>query len=392
MAASKKAPDQPADRPAIRFKGFSEEWEEKKLGELADLSSSKRIHVTDYVLEGIPFYRGSEVSTGGAAKDGELYIHEELYNKIRQKYGVPEEGDLLITAVGTLGNIWKVDDRRFYYKDGNLIRLSNLKLNNDYLVAYLSDGQGKKNILDSAIGSSQKALTMVKLSEIEIVAPSFTEQQQIGLFFQNLDNLITLQQNKYDKTLNIKKAMLEKMFPKEGGTKPEIRFKGFSGEWEKKKFNEVLVINAGKDYKHLSDGSIPVYGTGGYMLSVNEALSNVDGVGIGRKGTIDKPQYLHAPYWTVDTLFFLTALDNYDIQFLYTLSQIINWKLFDESTGLPSLSKSTINEIIRFFPSYKEQVIIGSFFQQLDKLINSYRQKLDKLKNIKKALLEKMFV
>ena len=85
---------------------------------------------------------------------------------------------------------------------------------------------------------------------------------------------------------------------------PKIRFKGFEGEWKEYSFSDILIVNSGKDYKHLDNGIIPVYGTGGYMLSVNESLSDIDAIGIGRKGTIDKPQYLKAPFWTVDTLFF----------------------------------------------------------------------------------------
>ena len=177
--------------PELRFDGFTEPWTQQKLGEVAELSSSKRIHVSDYVSEGIPFYRGSEVSTGGVSQN-DLFISQESYNDIKEKYGVPTKGDLLITAVGTLGNLWKVDDRQFYYKDGNLIRLGDLSAEADYLIAYFSNGQGKKKILDSAEGSSQKALTMVKLNGVAFYVPDKPEQAAIGTFFRNLDELIKL--------------------------------------------------------------------------------------------------------------------------------------------------------------------------------------------------------
>ena len=199
--------------PEIRFEGYTDAWKQQKLGEVAELSSSKRIHVSDYVPEGIPFYRGSEISAGGVSQNGELFISEELYNEIKEKYGVPIEGDLLITAVGTLGNIWKVDDRRFYYKDGNLIRLSNLKIEADYLIAYFSDGQGKLKILDSAAGSSQKALTMVKLNQVPIFVPSLPEQIAISTFFRNLDELITGQAKKIDALKLHKKGLMQGLFP-----------------------------------------------------------------------------------------------------------------------------------------------------------------------------------
>ncbi|MDU5646162.1 MAG: restriction endonuclease subunit S [Veillonella sp.] len=174
--------------------------------------------------------------------------------------------------------------------------------------------------------------------------------------------------------------------------KPRIRFKGFTEDWEQRKLSDILKVNSGKDYKHLDQGNIPVYGTGGYMLSVNESLSNIDAIGIGRKGTIDKPQYLKAPFWTVDTLFYLTALDKHSILFLYYLMQLIPWKKFDESTGVPSLSKTTIDNISGFVPSnFQEEELISALFNQLDKSITLHQCKLEKLKLTKKALLQKLF-
>ena len=175
---------------------------------------------------------------------------------------------------------------------------------------------------------------------------------------------------------------------------PKRRFKEFlnAGDWEQRKLSDILKVNSGKDYKHLDQGNIPVYGTGGYMLSVNESLSNIDAIGIGRKGTIDKPQYLKAPFWTVDTLFYLTALDKHSILFLYYLMQLIPWKKFDESTGVPSLSKTTIDNISGFVPSNsQEEELISALFNQLDKSITLHQRKLDKLQATKKALLQEMF-
>lgn len=173
---------------------------------------------------------------------------------------------------------------------------------------------------------------------------------------------------------------------------PKLRFPGFTEDWEQRKLSDILKVNSGKDYKHLEQGDIPVYGTGGYMLSVNESLSNIDAIGIGRKGTIDKPQYLKAPFWTVDTLFYLTALDKHSILFLYYLMQLMPWKKFDESTGVPSLSKTTIDNINGYVPSNpKEEELISTLFNQLDKSITLHQSKLNNLKLKKKALLQKLF-
>lgn len=173
---------------------------------------------------------------------------------------------------------------------------------------------------------------------------------------------------------------------------PKIRFKGFNDNWNQFKLEEVIDIRSGRDYKHLNTGEIPVYGTGGYMLSVNEALSyDEDAIGIGRKGTIDKPYILNAPFWTVDTLFYGVPREKYDLNFVFDIFQNIDWKKKDESTGVPSLSKTAINSIEVNIPSYQEQKIIGNFFSNIDILITLQQRKCDKLIKIKESMLGKMF-
>ena len=173
---------------------------------------------------------------------------------------------------------------------------------------------------------------------------------------------------------------------------PKIRFKGFTDDWEQRKLEEIIDLGSGKDYKHLNHGNIPVYGTGGYMLSVDKALSYTkDAIGIGRKGTIDKPYILKAPFWTVDTLFYAICKDSNDINFVYSLFQKINWKEKDESTGVPSLSKVTINNVTANVTNFEEQNKIGKIFSNIDNLITLHQRKLVKLQNIKSSLLEKMF-
>lgn len=179
---------------------------------------------------------------------------------------------------------------------------------------------------------------------------------------------------------------------KESKNIPEIRFEGFEGEWEEVELQQLVDVRSGRDYKNLKNGSIPVYGTGGYMLSVNEALSyNEDAIGIGRKGTIDKPFILLAPFWTVDTLFYAVPINKNRLYFVDCIFQNINWRQKDESTGVPSLSKLAINRITTYTTSYNEQSQIGIFFQKLDKQITLEQQKHDKLVTLKKAMLEKMF-
>ena len=139
---------------------------------------------------------------------------------------------------------------------------------------------------------------------------------------------------------------------------------------------ELVNVCSGRDYKHLSEGNIPVYGTGGYMLSVNEALSyDEDAIGVGRKGTIDKPFILNAPFWTVDTLFYAIPRERVDLNFAFDIFQNIDWKKKDESTGVPSLSKTAINDIDVLAPKPDEQQTIGRYFANIDHLITLHQRK-----------------
>ena len=142
---------------------------------------------------------------------------------------------------------------------------------------------------------------------------------------------------------------------------------------------DTVDVCSGRDYKHLSEGDIPVYGTGGYMLSVSEALSeNDDAIGIGRKGTIDNPYILRAPFWTVDTLFYCVPKEKYNLDFVFCLYQNVNWKSMDESTGVPSLSKLLINNVEVSVPNKAEQEQIGKYFSKIDHLITLHQRKDNK--------------
>ncbi|WP_317912444.1 restriction endonuclease subunit S [Carnobacterium maltaromaticum] len=171
----------------------------------------------------------------------------------------------------------------------------------------------------------------------------------------------------------------------------KLKIKLISDAWELRKLGGILKVNSGRDYKHLNDGNIPVYGTGGYMLSVDAKLSDHDAIGIGRKGTIDKPQYLKAPFWTVDTLFYLTPLKDNELKFIHQVAYKINWKKYAEQTGVPSLSKVSIEKIETFVPNKEEQHKIGAFFKQIDDTIALHQRKLEALKEMKKGFLQQLF-
>lgn len=199
--------------PKMRFLGYSDNWNAYKLLDIADLTSSKRIHAEEYVNYGIPFYRGKEISELKENKpiSETLYITEEKYKHISHLYGAPVIGDLLISAVGTLGNTWVVDKTPFYFKDGNLIWFKNIKCDSKFLDYAMSTQESQQKISDSAIGSNQKALTMVKLNELEFKIPNDTEQKRITNYLFNLDSLIISHKHKIEKYKSIKSGLISKL-------------------------------------------------------------------------------------------------------------------------------------------------------------------------------------
>ena len=179
---------------------------------------------------------------------------------------------------------------------------------------------------------------------------------------------------------------------------PALRFPEFQDTegWKEYKLKSLCEIGNGKDYKHLGSGNIPVYGSGGYMTSVDDFLYDGESVCIGRKGTIDKPIFLTGKFWTVDTLFYTHSFNNCLPKFLYLIFQKINWYKYNEAGGVPSLSKTTIGEINVFAPvgkkgELKEQQKIADCLSSLDELIEATTQKVETLKEHKKGLMQRLF-
>lgn len=174
---------------------------------------------------------------------------------------------------------------------------------------------------------------------------------------------------------------------------PQIRFTGFSEDWIEKKLADVLKIKSGLSQKEIevADGIYPILATGGEIGRTNTALYNKESVLIGRKGTIDKPYYMNTPFWTVDTLFYSELSEHVSGLFVFTLFQKIQWRKLDTSTGVPSLTSSTIHNIIANFPTKDEQAAIGNLFQNIDQTIALQRRKHEQTQTLKKSLLSKMF-
>ncbi|MBB3969514.1 restriction endonuclease subunit S [Mucilaginibacter phyllosphaerae] len=172
---------------------------------------------------------------------------------------------------------------------------------------------------------------------------------------------------------------------------PNLRFPGFEGEWEQRNLKELFTIGSGRDYKHLSNGDVPVFGTGGLMTYVNEFLYDGESVCIGRKGTINKPYYHKGKFWTVDTLFYTHSFKKALPKFVYYIFQKIDWLKYNEASGVPSLSKSTIEKIEVYIPKKDEQEKLMGLLSALDGRIQTQNKIIEELQTLMQILTKEIF-
>lgn len=180
----------------------------------------------------------------------------------------------------------------------------------------------------------------------------------------------------------------------EGKNIPELRFPGFTGEWEEKKLGEILKVKHGKSQKNVENinGNYPILGTGGVIGKSSKYLYNKESVLIGRKGTIDRPIYINEPFWTIDTLFYTDIdIENYIPFYIYLQFSRINWYKYNEASGVPSLSAKTIESITIDIPSFLEQQKISSFFYTFDQKLDLQKKRIEELKTYKKGMMQRIF-
>lgn len=327
-------------------------WEQRKLGEVADIvgGGTPSTNVSNYWDGNIDWYAPAEISDQIFLSSSQRKITEKGYNNSSAK--MLPIGTVLFTSRAGIGKTAILSKKGCTNQGFQSIVPHKDELDSYFIFSRTDELKRYGEIVGA--GSTFVEVSGKQMANIEMMMPkTISEQKVIGAYFAKLDHLITLHQ---------RKRMLRKCF--------------FSIDWEQRKLGKIVEVHNGKDYKHLEKGNIPVYGTGGYMLSVSESLSDTqDAIGIGRKGTIDKPYILRAPFWTVDTLFYCIPREENDLNFIFDIFQNINWRLMDESTGVPSLSKKSINNVKILVPNKKEQKQIGLYFNQLDHLITLHQCK-----------------
>lgn len=393
--------------PKLRFKNFEGIWEPKSLKDIACLTSSKRVHLSDYVKEGIPFFRGKEITElkSGIIPSDILYISPLLFNEFKVKYGTPKAGEILITAVGTLGNIYHINNiGDFYFKDGNLIWLKELKCNSLFLSFLLTF---KKNeILNSAIGSTQKALTMVELNKLVFNYPRNDEQVKIASFLSLLEEKIMLLNKQYDLLCRYKKGMMQKIFSQ------EVRFMDEHGgvfpEWSETLLGDIATFYNGRAYKQTEweNNGIPVIrlqnltgsGTEYYysnlILPDHQYCDNGDllymwSATMGPVWWKGPKAIFHYHIWKI------VSINGKSVEgFIYYILDNITQRMLNEANGttMAHITKSGIEKECVYLPSLREQTKIANFLSALDDKIAVKKAELDKLKIWKQGLLQQMFV
>ena len=373
--------------PRCFLGSFDFSWEQRKLGDISEIKTGpfgSTLHADDYVSDGTPIITTEHFKTGALprSKNGLPQVSDSDYKRLTA-YTL-DDGDIVFSRVGSVDiNALITPFQSNWLFSGRVLRVRpQTDISSKFLHTRLETESIKTDIRTRAVGQTMPSINTEILKITPLVLPSSAaEQEQIGSYFAALDNLITFHQRKCVFLFSFFRACIS------------MNFTASTFSWEQRKLGELVDVCSGRDYKHLSEGTIPVYGTGGYMLSVNDALSyDRDAIGIGRKGTIDRPYILKAPFWTVDTLFYAIPREKADLNFAFDIFQNIDWKKKDESTGVPSLSKTAINDIDVLAPKHGEQQTIGQFFAAIDHLITLHQRELEKLQNIKKSMLEKMFV
>jgi type I restriction enzyme, S subunit len=373
--------------PELRFKEFEGEWKRKKMGILAERIGDGLHGTPNYVEDSnIYFVNGNNLVNGAIfITDKTKKVDKKTFLKNDKKLG---KNTLLISLNGTIGNIARYNNENIML--GKSIGYYNFNTVSEYFYHVLNSPRVQRFFISELTGSTIKNLSLKTLRETPVSFPSLPEQQKIASFLSAVDEKIQQLTKKKALLAQYKKGVMQQLFSQ------KLRFKDGDGndyaDWEEKRLGEVLTVGSGRDHKHLSKGDIPVFGTGGYMRSVNEKLYSGETVFIGRKGTIDKPFYYQGDFWTVDTLFYTHTFKNVQPKFIYAIFQQVNWKLHNEASGVPSLSKSTIERLKFDFPVIEEQQKIASFLSSIDTKIEAVNNQITQTQTFKKGLLQKMFV
>ena len=398
-----------SDAPAIRFKGFSDAWEQRKLGDISEIKTGpfgSTLHADDYVSDGTPIITTEHFKTGALprSKNGLPQVSDSDYKRLTA-YTL-DDGDIVFSRVGSVDiNALITPFQSNWLFSGRVLRVRpQTDISSIFLHTRLETESIKTDIRTRAVGQTMPSINTEILKITPLVLPSSAaEQEQIGSYFAALDNLITLHQRKFEKLTNVKKSMLEKMFPQNGSSYPEIRFKGFTDPWEQRKVSELFRVTRGyvlaatqTETTKTDEKPYPVYssqtkdkGLMGYYKDYlyEDAITwTTDGA---NAGTVN---YRAGKFYCTNVCGVL--LSN-EVKANQMIAEALNSvaKGYVSYVGNPKLMNNVMADIVIQIPTQaEEREQLSSFFAKLDNLITLHQRELEKLQNIKKSMLEKMFV
>ena len=397
------------ENPKIRFKGYTEDWEQRKLGDVLVILKDGT-HGTHKDTESGPLLLSAKNIKNGTVQwdESDRRISEDEYNSIHSKFQL-QKGDVLLTIVGSIGEtaILSQSEGVTFQRSVAFLRPSD-EISSEFLYSEIQGQKFQKELNDRKSTSAQPGIYLGDLGAIPIEFPTSDEEQlQIGSYFRQLDHLITLHQRKCDLTKNLKKYMLQKMFPQDGAKVPEIRFEGFTDDWEQRKFNDIATRES---YACSSASDIPSVEYEDVVTEegrLNKDIYSKETVKSGIKFNGSQVlygklrPYLHnwlnpdfkgvavGDWWVLKPI-------NMDKNFLYRLIQTQQFdNIANQSSGskMPRADWNLISDSKFMVPLSKvEQSKIGGYFDCLDYLITLHQRKCDELKNMKKFMLQNMFV
>ncbi len=354
-------------------------WEMTIIGDHCTVTSSKRFHLSERSNSGVPFYCSKEIiqkNRGEEITDCD-YISEELYLNIAEKFGVPQENDLLVTTRGTIGipYLYRRNDR-FYFADGNLTWIKDFKetLLPHFLYYWFRTHEGQKKIDAIAKGTAQKAVPIAGIKTLEISLPPVDVQRQIADILTTYDSLIE-NNRKQIKLLEeaaqrlYKEWFVDLRFP---GHETTPVVDGLPDGWHNAVVTDLLEINYGKDHKALEDGPIPVYGSGGLMRKVNKILHSGECVLIPRKGSLNNIILVNGDFWTIDTMFFGVPRQPNVAKYVYLFLLGVDMYAMNIGAAVPSMTVKILDgmKILCPAPEILEQFenMVRPFFSMIEML------------------------
>ncbi len=408
-------------KPKIRFKGYEEDWEQRKFGNVTELKSASRVHKEEWTTSGVPFYRSSDVMAAiNGTENEKVYISEALYEKLSSISGKLEAGDVLVTGGGSVGKPYIVPNNEpLYTKDADLLWIKNQgKFHPYFLYEFFFTPTFRSYLSSISHVGTIAHYTITQLSETPICLPSVGEQQKIGDYFYNIDHLITLHQRKCEETKKLKKYMLQKMFPQNGKRVPEIRFVGFTEDWEQRKLGDIAEFSKGSGYSKgdLIESGTPIILYGRLYTKYETSISEVDTYVEAKDGSVySKGGEVIVPASgetaediaraaTVDKSGVILGGDlnvvspNEDINSAFLAISISHGnsqrELAKKAQGksIVHIHNEEIKNLVVPFPTKAEQNKIVEYLSSLDNLITLHQRKYEELQKIKKFMLQNMFI